>query len=551
MACAPPTQQAGTQGEAPPSLNQTRTLVIASLGEPASFTAKFVSSSGESGGTGTGLFTEELTARDNRGVKIPRLAAALPELNTDTWRVLPDGKMETIYRLRSGLTWHDGTPLTANDFVFTWRVLNVPDMGGGVLPQRLMEDVVAPDELTLLVKWKGPTTLAGELHGGISGFSAFPRHILEASLSQGDSKAFQAHAYWKTEYVGLGPYRLERWEPGAFLEGRAFDGYVFGRPKIERVHIRFISSQDTMLANFLAGESHYGGDGLGFAQGQVLKREWSRTGVGTVEIQATDVRYVQIQFKDMGLRALQDVRVRRALAHATDKATLADALYPGEGQMADLYMAPGHLYYADADRGSAKYPYDPRRADQLLIEAGLVKGGDGFYKASTGEAFRLDVLSENEKELLVFTDGLRKVGLEAGITVLTPALNRDRQFQTVYPALSIRGNHYEGGVGFYGNFSTDRIASEATNWAGANRGGWSSPEFDQVWSQQLASLDEDVIAKFDVQLARIISEQVPGVPLYQLVSVPAIYVSALRGPDQPIGLDGSRTWNVHQWEWKH
>src|SRR5437867_3809788 len=68
------------------------------------------------------LFSAYLAQKDNKENPYPVLATAVPRLNTDTWRILPDGKMETTFRLRSGLTWHDGHPLTAEDFAFGRRV---------------------------------------------------------------------------------------------------------------------------------------------------------------------------------------------------------------------------------------------------------------------------------------------------------------------------------------------------------------------------------------------------------------------------------------------
>ena len=59
------------------------------------------------------LFNANLALLDDRGTPHPYLAEALPQLNTDTWRVLPDGRMETTYRLRANLTWQDGTPFSA------------------------------------------------------------------------------------------------------------------------------------------------------------------------------------------------------------------------------------------------------------------------------------------------------------------------------------------------------------------------------------------------------------------------------------------------------
>src|SRR5689334_8415733 len=62
------------------------------------------------------MFNAQLTYQDNHQAYYPELAAQLPQLNTDSWRVFPDGQMETTYKLKPNLTWHDGTPLTTSDF---------------------------------------------------------------------------------------------------------------------------------------------------------------------------------------------------------------------------------------------------------------------------------------------------------------------------------------------------------------------------------------------------------------------------------------------------
>src|SRR5438093_15579 len=64
------------------------------------------------------LFNASLAMMDSSGVIHPYLAETLPQLNTDSWQVFPDGRMETTYRLKPNLTWHDGSSLSADDFVF-------------------------------------------------------------------------------------------------------------------------------------------------------------------------------------------------------------------------------------------------------------------------------------------------------------------------------------------------------------------------------------------------------------------------------------------------
>ena len=93
---------------------------------------------------------------DNHGEARPYLASDLPRLNTDTWRVFSDGRMETIWKFRPGLIWQDGTPLTADDFVFAMRVYKASGLAVFVpKPQDRIDELVAIDPTTLLVRWQG------------------------------------------------------------------------------------------------------------------------------------------------------------------------------------------------------------------------------------------------------------------------------------------------------------------------------------------------------------------------------------------------------------
>src|SRR4030095_6009614 len=105
-------------------------------------------------------------------------------------------------------------------------------------------------------RWKEPFVDAGALSATANGSStlqALPRHILEDDFKTMDAGSFTRHSFWTVQYVGLGPFKLDRWEPGAFLEASAFDNFALGRPKIDRMRILFINDPQTTMANVLAG----------------------------------------------------------------------------------------------------------------------------------------------------------------------------------------------------------------------------------------------------------------------------------------------------------
>src|SRR5207249_2201758 len=168
------------------------------------------------------------------------------------------------------LTWADGTPLSAEDFVFAHQVYSTPAYGvSGEKTLSLMEEVQAPDPRTIVIRWKALYPEAGALK---KTFQPLPRHILEAPLRQ-DPDQFPNHPYWANQYVGLGPYKLDRWEPGAFVEGTAFDGHVWGRPKIDRIQVRFMADENVVMANLLAEEVHLATDrSIRFEHTQIMKQ---------------------------------------------------------------------------------------------------------------------------------------------------------------------------------------------------------------------------------------------------------------------------------------
>src|SRR5204863_6674767 len=131
-----------------PAAQQSRTMVVMTRVEPKSILSKgILTGVFADGPAARRLFNAALFIENEREVPYPYLAEQGPQLNTDTWKVNADGTMETTYRLKPNLTWHDGQPLTADDFVFGWKVLADPALAGMFTPtpQNLMDEVLAPD----------------------------------------------------------------------------------------------------------------------------------------------------------------------------------------------------------------------------------------------------------------------------------------------------------------------------------------------------------------------------------------------------------------------
>jgi len=530
-----------------------RTLVIALRGEPPSLATKEVQTFSGSLRNPTPLFNATLDGVDESEQRYPYLAEALPQLNTATWQVFPDGRMTTTYRLKPNLTWHDGTALTGEDFAFAWRVYSTRDFGQAASPPLgQMEDVQAPDLRTILIRWRQPFPEADQLDD--DRFQALPRHLLEQQFQEMDHAAFAAHPFWSTEYVGLGPYRLTRWEPGAFIEARAFEGHALGTPKIEQIKLIFIPDPNTALANLLAGEVHYVGEFI-FSDdhAKTLEAEWASTQAGSVLYSPTALRTIVVQVRPgvADPAALADVRVRRALAHAIDKETAIEVLYRGRGIITPTITSPQAPYHPQIERVIAKYPLHPRRSQQLMEELGFNPAANGLLVGRDGGSFRVSFTSssgaKNETEAAVILDSLRKAGFDAVHQVLPAAQLRDPEARATLPGLATRGGG--GGISGLRYYTSEQIGRAENRWRGENRGGWASAPYDHAFDVLNSTLDPAERIRRLGEAERILTSELPAIPAWYEPGVTA-HLRALKGPVARQTPDvGPAFMKPHLWEW--
>ncbi len=557
VGCAP--DRAASRSGVAPAAPETRArdagppLVVVTRSELDTLAAKPLLARGAGLGDGAArrIFNAGLAINDGQGVPRPYVADRLPELRTASWQVLPDGRMETRYQLRPNLIWHDGAPLTAEDFVFAWRVYATPQFGAaGSAPLNQMQDVTAADARTVLIRWRRPYPRANVLQE--EEFQPLPRHLLEAALEADQGEAFATRPFWTTEYVGLGPYRLERWDAGSSIDAVAFDGHALGRPKIDRMRLRFIGDSNTVLANLLAGEAHltlpYT---IYLQQGVVLRQQWAASAAGSILVVPAGYRKTQIQYRPelVAPRALLDLRVRKALAHALDLPLLNGALFEGETVLAASMIPPSVDYAADIDRAIARYPTDPRRSEQLMTEAGHAKGADGTYVAGNGERFaaelRATATADIQQEAAVMASQWRTAGFDVRETAVPLAQAQDGQVRAAFTGLQ----NWGGGIGEEGltNWTTTAIPTSENRWTGANHGSWSNPAYDRLYESYSTTLERPERIRLVVEMAKIFTEDLGAISLHYSPNVVA-RVAALDGPDL-FAPDSLPTWNLHEWRW--
>jgi len=283
----------------------------------------------------------------------------------------------------------------------------------------------------------------------------------------------------------------------------------------------------------------------------VLEQSWAAQGGGRVQYSPTQRRLGVVQMRPayQQPKALADVRVRYAIPHGMDAQARVDVLDGGKGQVAYTMASPGLPYYPELEKAVLKHPYEPRRAQELMAEAGWTKGADGFFVDASGSKFTLEVASssggKNEQEASVYVDSLRKVGFDA-VQYITPiALVDDNETRVTRGGIALRGAGQE-----YRNYITSAIPSPDNRWRGNNRPGWSNAEFDRTFTEWLQAFPMNDRVRLMAQMERLISidRAILQCSWESLVNTVATGLDGVEVRMTPDAI-GPEPW-VFKWEWR-
>jgi peptide/nickel transport system substrate-binding protein len=299
---------------------------------------------------------------DDENNPIPVMLKEMPSL--DNGDISQDGKTITL-KLKDGLAWSDGQPLTSADFVFTWKMITDPNNAvASVSPYDLIKSIDTPDPTTVVMHFDDPyAAWEGTLWKAL-----LPQHILQPVY---DSDGTIDNAEWnRNPTVGFGPYVFQEWESGSFARFVANPNWGGDKPKIDEIFIRFVPDDASQIA---ALKNNEGDLGTFIAYSDIPGLEDAGVNIKTVFSGYNEGWYLLID-KDKGNPALLDVRVRQAIAMAFNRDKISQDLLLGLTKPAVTYW--DNTPYADPTLKA--YPYDPEQAKKLLDQAGWVdSNGDG------------------------------------------------------------------------------------------------------------------------------------------------------------------------------
>jgi peptide/nickel transport system substrate-binding protein len=305
---------------------------------------------------------------DDQNNAFPNLVTEIP--SNENGGISADGRTITL-RLRDDIVWSDGVPITSADFKFTYDMFMANSNAvNSRSPYDIIESLETPDERTVVITFPEPYApwLALLFSGSTSGTAIVPAHILQPVF---DAEGTLDTAEWNTApTVGCGPFVFEEWQSGSFARFVANENYWLGRPKLDELFFQFVPDSASQIAALVAGD---GDVGTFFDYPDLPQLEEAGIDVVNSFSGYNEGWYLNMH-PEKGNPALQDVRVRQALAYGFNREKLAQDLLLGGTKVAatDWDNSPW------IDPTITPYPYDPDKAKALLADAGWTDtNGDG------------------------------------------------------------------------------------------------------------------------------------------------------------------------------
>lgn len=469
-----------------------------------------------------------LTTMTPEGEWIPQIVEELPSLENGKAKFTQYKGKKTIqaeWRIRDDQFWGDGTPVTAADVEFSWRVGMHDNVSVG---EREVYDQV----VKVIIDSKDPkkfTFIYNKPRWDFSHLGTFyilPKHLEEPVFNK---YAKQPLGYEKnTLYVanptnpGLynGPYVVSEMKLGSHIIFTPNPHWKGKKPHIQKLTYKLIPNTSTLEANLRSGTiDMISIIGLKFDQAIKFAKVVDEEGLPVRVNFKPSTTYEHIDLQVAKNPILKDVRVRKALVYSINREDLVKALFDGKQQTALHNITPICPWFTDDPNEIVVYQYSPRKARKLLDEAGWKPGKDGFrYKNGEKLKFQFMTTAGDKSRELVQTylqDQWKKVGIEISIK---------NEPARVYFGETVRKGKYTGLAMFAwisspestpkSTLSSKNIPTQKNGFKGQNSGGWSNPEVDSLLEKVDSEFSFEKRKKLIQKALYHYTNEVPVIPLY-------------------------------------
>jgi len=374
----------------------------------------------------TWMVVEGLLSIAPDGYYFPQLVEEVP---TQENGGLSADRTVITYKLRDGLKWSDGEPVTSADIRFTWEaIVNPANTVVKTLGHENIVSVETPDEQTAVVTLKEPF---------VPYLTLFPALLPEHVLGDLDS---MDNADYNRQPTGTGPYKVTRWVAGSHVEYERNPYYrEAGKPLTDKVILKWVGSREAGLAQLQIGEIHFLVD---LTEAEIATLE-TAPDIQTIALESLSSERLFLNLSDDGDETtphpiLSDLNVRQALDYAIDREALIQGLLDGRATPASCDLPAGPF----GDPTIPPTPYDPGKARDLLDLSGWELGSDGI-RSKAGQRLTLRIATTAGNKIRELTEQLMQEQFaDVGIELIID----NRQ------STGFWGSWSEGGIRFQGDF---------------------------------------------------------------------------------------------------
>ncbi|MBO1073457.1 ABC transporter substrate-binding protein [Roseomonas marmotae] len=448
----------------------------------------------------------------------------LVELNADlavepalaeSWK--QEGELEWTFRLRQGVRFHNGRPLTAADVLFTYcRAQNNKDevvQSYSRIIRRLAK-VEVLDSQHIRITTREPEPL---LLNDLSNLPILPQSLIgDAKLDFAAGEDCGHAGPWPgaaqfndaSAAIGTGPYKLVSYSRNAVTELARFDDYWGTKPAWQTVRMTPVTAAGPRMAGLLAGdydiiESPATGD---------LPRLRENANFRISAKPTTRLIFLQLDTGrspspfvngGQGQNPLQDVRVRQALSLAIDRKAIEQRVMDGLALPAAQFLQEG---MAGTIPGLPVLPYDPAKARELLKQAGYADGFTFTFHATNNRYINDARLAQ------VLAQFWQRIGVKVELDAMPSSVFFGRRGKREFSvAMGGWGSDAAETLMFFRTWlmSTDREKGVGTS----NYGGWSHAPFDELAGKALVTMDGTARAALLRQAGQVALEQMPVIPV--------------------------------------
>lgn len=471
------------------------------------------------------LLFNGLVAMNEKGEWVPDLAAEVPSLKNGG--VSKDGRVVT-YKLKQGVTWHDGQPFTADDVVFTWQTIVNPK--NPVVSREGYDKIASistPDKYTVVINF-------ADYYAPYMGLfpAILPKHVLENEPDLGKAAFSRAP-------IGTGPFKFKAWHIAEGILLEANTAYFKGKPNLDGISYKVVPDITILLAQLKAGTVDVAGH-LPFAQLEQVKS------IDIVQPVITpNMMWEHLDF-NLDHKFFRDKKIRQAIALAIDRkaivnTSLKNAASPAAGDQSPLSWAYNPTLEVPTR--------DVAMARELLTQAGFIPGADGiFAKDGRKLSFSLATTAGNkvrESVAEAIVQQLREAGIEAEVKYSNSAeffneILKKRRFEAAMFAWSGTADPDNTSL-----WHSKKIPGRGNGYEGQNYAGWQNPQIDLLTEEAVHTVDIEARKQAYFRIEEILKEECPVIPLYFYANIDAVKKTVVNYTPNPT--PAGSLWNAWQW----